>query len=254
VDASRIFSASGQQLGSPPSQIELVESFATPEELAERRTTLRKRELLDAGRKGFTICMPSDFDATYKPWLVKIDDQTIWLRQIGSPADGYRPTTHVVLVHDDGSWGYLTAAGATGMTNAPRSVRELRERAKEAARAAAEHEKAEAAKFTAKQATAVPVTAVMLDRNGPGSLREAVEIVERSGGRVEIVRGRVVVSLPPSEVGATPWVGGEQPGARAARTLYAAEGELLGSRRGDGRISPEKVPAEPLLPSGRLAP
>jgi hypothetical protein len=254
VDASRIFSASGQRLGRTPSEIELVESFATDEERAERRAELRKRELLQAGRSGFQITMRTDYDETYAPWLVKIDDKSIWVREVGSPAAGYRPTTHVVLVHDDGSWGYLTAAGSSAMPNAPRSVAELEERKAEAERKTAEHEKAEAAKFKAKQRSAVPVTLASVDRQAPPTLRAAVETVERSGGKVEVSGGRVVVSLPPSEVGVAPWFGGEKPGSRAAKVLYAAEGELLGSRRGDGRITAEKVSAEPLLPSGRLAP
>jgi hypothetical protein len=78
--------------------------------------------------------------------------------------------------------------------------------------------------------------------------------VERSGGKVEVKDGRVVVSLPPGEVGAAPWVGGEQAGSRAAKVCYLAELELLATRRGDGRVSAEKVRAEPFLPSGRLVP
>jgi hypothetical protein len=253
-DDVRMFSASAQHLGRAPSQIGLVEANISDEERARRRAELRRRELIAAGKQGFTITMPSDFDEAYTPWLVKIDDQTLWTRETGSPAEGYRPTTHVVLVHDDGSWGYLTAAGASGMPNAPRSVAELRERAEEAARTAAEHEKAEAAKFKAKQRTALPVTAATLDRLAPPTLRAAVETVERSGGRVEVKGGRVVVSLPPGEVGSAPWVGGEQAGGRAAKVCYLAEAELIETRRGDGRVSADKVPAEPLLPSGRLVP
>jgi hypothetical protein len=98
------------------------------------------------------------------------------------------------------------------------------------------------------------VTVATLDRLAPATLRDAVSTVERVGGKVEVKSGRVVVSLPPGAVGAAPWVGGEQPGSRAARILYCAEGELLATRRGDGRISAEKVPDGLLLPSGRLAP
>lgn len=198
--------------------------------------------------------MPSDFDESFAPWLVRIDDGSVWLREGGSPADGYRPTTHVVLVRDDGSWGYLTAAAASGMPNPPRSVAELRERQEEAARKAAEREKAEAAKFKARQRVAVPVTLADLDRNAPPSLRDAVATVERHAGKVEVRDGRLVVSLPPGELGAAPWFGGEQAGSRAARVCYLGEAELLATRRGDGRISAEKAPDAPLLPSGRLAP
>jgi hypothetical protein len=254
ADERRIFSAPTGRLGRAPSQIELVEANVSDEERARRRAELRKRELLDCGRKGFAICMPSDFDETYAPWLVKLDDQTIWTREIGSPAEGYRPDTHCVVVTDDGSWHYLTAARATGMANAPRSVAELRERQEKAARQAAEHEKAEAAKFKAKQRAAVPVTAATLDRDAPPTLRAAVELVERSGGKVEVKGGRVLVSLPPGAVGPAPWSGGEQAGGRAARVCYLAEAELIETRSGDGRISADKVPAEPILPSGRLAP
>jgi hypothetical protein len=121
------------------SEIELVEASVSPEEIRRRRAELRKRELIDAGRKGFAICMPSDFDETYSPWLVKIADQTVWKAEAGSPPDGFRPDTHCVVVNDGGSWYYLTAAAATGIANAPRSVAELRERREASERKAAEH-------------------------------------------------------------------------------------------------------------------
>jgi hypothetical protein len=76
----------------------------------------------------------------------------------------------------------------------------------------------------------------------------------RSGGKVEVEGGRLVVSLPPGEVGVAPWGLGEQAGGRAAKACYLAEAELIATRRGDGRINAEKVPSEPLLPSGRLVP
>jgi hypothetical protein len=97
------------------------------------------------------------------------------------------------------------------------------------------------------------VTLATLDRHAPATLRDAVETVERQGGRVEVRGGRVVVSLPPGEVGPGPY-GSEKLGGQAARTCYLAEAELVGTRRGDGRIDAAKVTAEPLLPSGRLAP
>jgi hypothetical protein len=105
----RIFSASASgRRGRAPSQIDLIEANISPEEIARRRTEQRKRELIDAGRKGFEITMPSDFDwDTFAPWVVRVSDQTVWRREPGSPPDGYLPATHCVLVHDDGSWGYL---------------------------------------------------------------------------------------------------------------------------------------------------
>jgi len=60
------------------------------------------------------------------------------------------------------------------------------------------------------------VTLATLDRQAPPTLRAAVEAVERVGGRVEVRGGRLVVSLPPGEVGPAPWFGGEQAGGRAA--------------------------------------
>ena len=248
----RIFSATVGRLGRAPSQIELVEANVSDEERAKRQAEQRKRELIDAGRRGFDITMPSDFDwETFSPWVVRVRDQTIWKREIGSPPDGYLPSTHCVVVTDGGGWYYLTAAAATG-PNAPRSVAELHERQEERARKVAEREKEQARAFKAKQATAVLVTLASLDRQSPPTLRDAVETVERKGGRVEVRGGRVVVSLPPWEVGPGPY--GENFGERAVRVCYLAEAELLVTRRGDGRIDAKKVPAEPVLPSGRLAP
>jgi hypothetical protein len=253
TDAPRIFSARTGRIGKAPSQIEIVEANITPEEIARRRDEQRKRELIDAGNKGFDITMPGDFDwETFAPWVVRVRDQTIWKRELGSPPNGYLPATHCVVVTDGGAWYYLTAAIATG-PKAPRSVAELQERQEQAARKAAEQRKEQAKAFKARQATAVSVTLTSLDRHAPPTLREAVETVERQGGRVEVRGGRIVVSLPPGEVGVGPF-GSEKPGGVAARVCYLAESELLATRRGDGRIDPAKVSAEPLLPSGRLAP
>jgi hypothetical protein len=155
-------------------------------------------------------------------------------------------------VTDGGSWYYLTAAAASGIVNAPRSVAELRDHREEAERKAADHEEEQAEAFKAKQATAALVTLATLDRLAPPTLRDAVSTVERVGGKVFVAGGRVVVSLPPGEVGVGPWSYGEQAGSRAARVCYLTEAELLAVRKGDGRISADKVPAEPLLPSGGL--
>ena len=251
--APRIYAARTGRVGREPSQIELIEPNVSDEERARRKDEQRRRELLEAGRRGFDVGMPADFDwDTFSPWVVRLADQTIWKREGGSPPDGYLPATHCVVVTDGGAWFFLTAASATG-PKAPRSVAELQERQEHAARKAAEREKEQAKAFTAKQATAVPVTLALLDRHAPPTLRDAVETVERQGGRVEVSGGRVVVSLPPGEVGIGPY-GSEKPGGVAARACYLGEAELLASRRGAGRIDAAKVAAEPLLPSGRLAP
>jgi hypothetical protein len=97
------------------------------------------------------------------------------------------------------------------------------------------------------------VTITSLDRHAPPTLRDAVAMIEKAAGKVEVRGGRVVISLPPSEVAVGPF-GDERQGSRAARVCYLAEADLLATRRGDGRIAAEKVPAEPVLPSGRLAP
>jgi hypothetical protein len=65
----RIFSASASGRRRAPSQIDLIEANISPKEIARRRAEQRKRELTDAGRKGFEITMPSDFDRdTFAPW------------------------------------------------------------------------------------------------------------------------------------------------------------------------------------------
>jgi hypothetical protein len=91
-----------------------------------------------------------------------------------------------------------------------------------------------------------------LDRHDLPTLRLAVEMIEKAAGKVEVRGGRVAVSLPPGEVTVAAF-GGERPGSRAARVCYLAEADLVATRRGDGHIAAEKVPAEPVLPSGRLA-
>jgi hypothetical protein len=113
-DTPRIYAAPTGRLGREPlSQVDLIP--VPDEERAKRAAEQRKRELIDAGRKGFDITMPSDFDwDTFPPWVVRLADQTIWKREAGSPPDGYLPSTHCVVVTDGGAWYYLTAATATG--------------------------------------------------------------------------------------------------------------------------------------------
>jgi hypothetical protein len=75
-----------------------------------------------------------------------------------------------------------------------------------------------------------------------------VERLHGLGGKVEVAGGRLVVSLPPNQLGP------DHPGGRIARWLYVAEVEVVACRRGDGPIGPDKVPDRPILPSGALAP
>jgi hypothetical protein len=185
-------------------------------------------------RRSFEITVPSDYDwDTYAPWVVRLSEQTIWRRENGIPEGGYLPLTHVVLVHADGNWGYLTAAHATG-SDAPRSVAELQERKDERERRAAAQAQKQAEAFKQKQQSAVPVTLATLDRDAPPTLRGAVEAVEQSGGRVDVRGGRVVVSLPPGEVGAGAF-GSERSGAKAARVCYLTEAELVAATAGSQR-------------------
>lgn len=75
-----------------------------------------------------------------------------------------------------------------------------------------------------------------------------VERIGSLGGKVEAAGGRLVVSLPPAELGAGTL------GIRIARQLYLAEAELLATRKTDGTIEAGKVPERPVLPSGALLP
>jgi hypothetical protein len=154
-DAPRIFSAATTgRRGRAPSQIELIEANVSPEEIAKRRAEQRKRELIGAGRKGFDITMPSDFDwDSFSPSVVRVRDQTVWKREPCLPPDGYVPSTHCVVVTDGGAWYYLTAAATTG-PKAPRSVAELQERQEERARKATEQERERAKVFKASRARA----------------------------------------------------------------------------------------------------
>jgi hypothetical protein len=202
----------------------------------------------------FGVVMANDFDAeTYPGWWVRVSDQTLWKRQQGSPANGFRPETHCVVV-SGGGWYYLTSAAATAGPDAPRTVAELEERKQQREKAEAEQAEAAAATFKRKQATAAPVTVATLDRQTPATLRAAVEAVEQAGGRVDVRDGRVVVSLPPAEVGAVPWFGGEKPARAAARAVYLAEEAILDVVKRSGRVDARKVPDVAILPSGRLCP
>jgi hypothetical protein len=84
----------------------------------------RQAQLLELGERGYRIFRAADLDATYDPWLAA-DDGSVWASLPGEPRGGRTSATHAVVVRDDGSWGWLTAASATGWESAPRDLAEL---------------------------------------------------------------------------------------------------------------------------------
>ena len=235
------------------SQIELIEANVPQEELHRRAVQQHKRELVGLSDQGFTVCLPEDFDwQTHDPWVVRLDDQTIWKRELGSPPSGYLPATHLVVLPPSSNWFYLTAASATG-PKAPRSLHELEERKKRRERAQAEQEAERAKAFQAKKKTARPVLLADLEHGTPAGLRDALEDLDRLGGRVRVASGRVLVEVPPSDLGS--WEYGTKRGSTLAAILYRAEAALLEATGGkDGPVSAAKVSDSPLLPSGRVLP
>jgi hypothetical protein len=131
---------------------------------------------------------------------------------------------------------------------APATIDQWNEREARKAAAAEQQGREAEARLKRLQATARPVTVADFERDLPSTLRGMVDRLLLLGGRVEVAKGRIVVALPPAETGLGTL------GPRIARLLYSAEGELLATRKGDGRIAAEKVPDRGLLPSGRLEP
>ena len=85
------------------------------------------------GRASRSWCPPTRDWETHEPWIVKLDDDSIWLRETGAPAEGYLARTHLVVLRDDGVWFYLMAAEATGNPKAPGRLAELEKRRQERA-------------------------------------------------------------------------------------------------------------------------
>ncbi len=198
-------------------------------------------DLFDLGQAGYTVLRPSDLDWTHAPWLIDRDGN-LWIYDAGMPATGYKPNTHAVYVNDDGSWNYLTAAAASGRENAPKDRAELERRARDAQeqteRQAAEQER----HLGALRKTAQPVTSGDLDRALSMTLAQAAEHIDRAGGKLEVHRDRLVVSLPP---GAGKLWSSEP--LDAARVLYLAEGVVVPLVK-----SGKPLPDAPITPAGAL--
>jgi hypothetical protein len=117
----------------------------------------------------------------------------------------------------------------------------------------AEQAKAHAKAFQAKKKTAKPVLLADLERDAPENLRAALEQLDRIGGRVRIAAGRLIVEMPPSELGQ--WAFGAKRGATLATILYRCEPAIREAMSGkDGVLDAAKAPDRPLLPSGQMAP
>jgi hypothetical protein len=182
---------------------------------------------------------------------VRIEDQTLWLRQGGSPRSGYQPDSNCVVLRDDGVWFYLTSAATAG-PNAPRSLEELQRRKEQRERAIKRQEQERRTELEARRLTASTVTLADVEK-GPATLREAVQLALDSGGTLRVKAGTVVVALP-SEAKRN-MLGVPSAEMQAARMCYAAEAALVASLgKKSGEVDPSRVPDVAVLPSGRLEP
>jgi hypothetical protein len=135
---------------------------------------------------------------------------------------------------------------------APATLTEWQERRDRKAAAVEASRVKQAAAVEAARKLAEPVTLDALAFDGATmTLREAGEVVHKAGGTIKVRSSRLVVSLPP---GALFVLGGLSPAAKAARRLYAAEDAIVALAGRGGEVSIGKLPAKPILPSGRLAP
>jgi hypothetical protein len=211
----------------------------------------RRVELIELGERGFTVFRPADLDRRFAPWLVDPAGK-VWAVRGGEPRGGRRPETHAVVLEDDATWGWLTAASALQESNTPQSLRELEDRQKRAERAQKRKEQEKQTAIQARRISARPVTFGDLDPGGPETLRQAVEQLDARGGTLRIVGGHLIVNLPPDELGAGP-LGSEAYGKKLARYLYLGEVHLVAAAKRGGEIDIERVPNRALLPSGALA-
>jgi hypothetical protein len=211
--------------------------FAPQEVSASDRA---KMELLDLGDAGYRIFRPGDLDWKHKPWLVA-SDGSIWTLEGGMPLSGYRPNTNAVLVGKHNSWAYMTAAAASGITNAPRDLAELERRARhaeeQAKRQAAERER----NLAALRAAAVPVTAGDFDATLKMTLAQAAERIDQAGGRIEVDHGRLDIALPPGAA-----IFGRD-NIDAARLLYAGEDAVVAAL-----TNGKPLPDAPITPAGHV--
>src|SRR5262249_25443533 len=153
-------------------------------------------------------------------------DETIWQRAIGIPMGGFAPADH----------RFMTVSGVLVMLRqppaGPRTLAELEARDE----AAAERRRAEAAaraqEVAGRRRTAPVVTARILDRHAPLTLRDAAEVVHAAGGRITVEKGEVVVRVHPAQLQPPGFVGGASTVAVAVRALYAAHEQVLRAAKG----------------------
>jgi hypothetical protein len=217
--------------------------------LTELTAAERQRvRLIELGESGYTIFRPADLDRRFRPWLVDPAGK-VWAVRGGEPRGGRRRETHAIVVEDDGSWGWLTAASALQEEDTPQSLRDLEDRQKRAERAQKRKAQEHATAIRAARLSARPVLLSDVDpltRSLPETLSGMVARVEDLGGVVEVKKGRLVVRLPG---------GGDEFGRRLAAALYLAEAAVIEGMRGkDGEVSAAHVEDKALLPSGKLEP
>jgi hypothetical protein len=200
-----------------------------------------KMKLVAAGKRGFQVFLASDLDRTFEPWLCD-SDGGCWIFQHGEPADGWNPQIHAVVVQPDGGWYYVWPAHESQRHDAPNSRAELEARAR---RRETERERQEAEARTNLEllrSQARPVTLGDLDPATRSTLAEAGQRVEQAGGNLEVAKGRLVISLPPTAA--------TDPSAVSAlRQLYLAETEVVTCLK-----AKRPLPDKEILPSGALAP
>jgi hypothetical protein len=170
-------------------------------------------------------------------YIMHVDSRELFRHEPGEPPSG-RPPSHC--------FGITSAWQLRWYSPAEITLEELLERDKRGSKSSAEeHER----KRKARAATARAVTANDYDHALPPTLRAVAERLHRHGGAIRIEDGRVVVSLPPGEIGQGTL------GVKLAAYLYAAHEAIIEAMRGKaGVVAFYKLPDRPCLPSGKLAP
>jgi hypothetical protein len=205
---------------------------------SDQRSTF---DLVDLGEAGYRIFGQRDLDHRFRPWLVAKEDGSIWTLEHGIPAAGVRPTSHAVLMDDPHNWAYLVSAQHSGRADAPASVAELEARAAKAKEDARRQADERERRLRELRKAATPVTSGDVDPKLKRTLAQAVERIDRAGGRVEVDHGRLVVFLPPSA-----GTFGSDP-LDAAKLLYLAEGAVVAAL-----TSGEALPDKLVTPSGAV--
>jgi hypothetical protein len=160
------------------------------------------REVEQAKRQGF-LEIEWDQVEERSGYLV-LGDGSLWRRQPGIPAEGRKPRDHryAITVPETGPAGIAWYQRA--LHPEPETLDELLEREERKRRAIEAQRVAHGKQRERLRKRAQPVTVAHFEPGLPPTLRAMVEHVDAIGGKVEVSGGRLVVSLPPLELGPRP--------------------------------------------------